>query len=339
MTSPVPEKAGSGVTASPRRWWLPLVKLVLTVGLTWLILRGAGIRVAEAWTIDWTLVGFDIALLTLSVLLLFVTFAIGGVLWSRILVAFGEAGIGMVAGAAILLVASLGRYVPGKIVQMAGLAVLARRRGLSGIRATAAAITAQAISLLGAAAVGGWVALRSADLSGERGLVAGLAIVTGLTAFVYCGGVGALLRWTLRRSGHTGDPPHPDGPRLLLVLPGYILNWMVYGAAFFCLSRGLGLELGLWSATASFAAAYFVGYIVVIAPAGIGVREGALVSLLAPTLGGEAAIVLATLQRVWITAVELAGAAAGAFVLRRPVAPGGATHAGSEPRSSNAGPV
>lgn len=312
------------------KWGMPLLKLVLTVAVTWLILRGAGVRLAEAWSVDWTLVQLNLPLLALSVGLLFVTFAIGAAMWRHILLAFGEARITVTQGAAILLIAGLGRYVPGKIAQLAGLAVLARRRGMSGIRATTASVTTQVINLLGAAAVGGWIIFRSAGLLGEGSLAAGLAIVVGLAAFLYFGGVGVVLRWILRRSGHTGELPHPDGRRLLLLLPASILNWLVYGAAFVCLSRGLGLEIGFGEGTSAFATAYFAGYVVLFAPAGIGVREGALVSFLAPTLGGQAAIVLAALQRVWITATELAGAAVGAFVLRAAAADAGTAATGRE---------
>ncbi len=302
--------------ATTRRWWVLPVKLVLTAAVTWLILRGAGIRLAEAWTVDWALVRLNVPLLILSVLLLSATFGIAAVLWSRVLEEFGEASIGVAEGTAILLIANLGRYVPGKIVQLAGLAVLARRRGLSGVRATAAAITSQIVNLLGAAAVGGGVALWSADLSGGGSLAAGLAIVAAMIAFLSFGGVGVLLRWALRRSGHDGDLPRPDGRRLLLLLPWYVVNWMVHGAAFACMCLGLGFAPGYWIGTTAFAAAYFAGYVVLFAPAGIGIRESALVVLLTPVVGAQAGVVLAALQRVWMTAVELLGAGAGALVLR-----------------------
>ena len=313
-----PGEGVKGIPAARNRWWVPLVKLVLTVGVTWLILRGAGVRLAEVGTVDWTLVRLDMRFLVLSVVLLFATFGLAAVLWSRNLVEFGERGVSVAEGAAILLVANLGRYVPGKILALAGVGVLARRRGMSGVRATAAAVTTQMVNLLGAAAVGGWVVVWSADFSEAWRVAAGIAIVAGLGGFLYFGGAGALLRWVLRRSGHTGDLPDPSGRSLLRLLPGYILNWLVHGAAFVCLSRGLGLDTGFWVGTTAFAAAYFVGYIVLVAPAGAGVRESGLVLLLAPLLGHEASLVLAALQRVWITAAELLGAAAGAFVLRRP---------------------
>lgn len=314
-------EGGKGRAAARKRWWVPLVKLVLTVGVTWLILWGAGIRLAEVGTVDWAMVRPDVPYLLLSVALLFVTFGIAAVLWSRNLVEFGERRVGVAEGAAILLVANLGRYVPGKILALAGVAVLARGRGMSGVRATGAAVTAQMVNLLGAAVVGGWVAVWSAGLSEAWKVAVGMTIVAGLSGFLYFGGAGALLRRVLRRSGHTGELSDSSGRSLLRLLPGYIVNWVVHGAAFVCLSRGIGPDLGFGVGTTAFAAAYFMGYVVVIAPGGLGIRESALTVLLTPILGMEASVVLAVLQRVWITAVELVGAAAGAVVLCRPAVP------------------
>lgn len=311
-------EGGTGGRIARKRWWVLPVKLVLTVGVTWLILWGAGIRLAEVGKVEWGLVRLDVPYLLLSVALLFATFGIAAVLWSRNLVEFGERRVGVVEGSAILLIANLGRYVPGKVLALAGVAVLARRRGMSGVRATGAAVTAQMVNLLGAAAVGGWVVVWWVDASRTWEVALGAVVAAGLLAFLYFGGAGTLLRWILRRSGHTGELPDPSGRSLLRLLPGYVLNWMVHGAAFFCLSRGLGLDIGFWKATTAFAAAYFLGYVIMIAPGGLGVRESGLTALLTPVLGFDASLILAALQRVWITGAELLGAAAGVVVLRRP---------------------
>ena len=331
-------EGGDGGRATRKRWWVPLVKLVLTVGVTWLILRGAGIRLSEVWAVDWTLVRLDVPYLILSVALLVVTFGIASVLWSRNLVAFGERAVSVSEGAAILLIANLGRYVPGKILALAGVAVMARRRGLSGVRATAAAVTAQMLNLLAAAVVGAWVAVWSAGLSETWRIVAGAAIVAGLAGFLFLGGAGASLRWVLRRSGHHDELPDPGGRDLLRLLPGYVVFWLVFGGAFACLARGLGMDIGFGIGTTAFAVAYFAGYVVLFAPVGLGIREGALVGLFTPVIGMEASVVLSALQRVWITAVEIVGAGVGAIVLRRP-APSASAHPGTEvPEPAPGGP-
>ena len=315
------EREEKGSAALRGRWWVRPAKVVLTVGVTWLILRGAGIRLAELGTVDWALVRLDAPYLILSVTLLFAAFGIAAALWSRNLAELGERRVGVVEGAAILLIANLGRYVPGKILALAGVAMLGRRRGLSGAKATVAAVTAHMMHLLAAAAVGGWAVLWTADLPERWIVAAGLGIVAALAAALYGDWIGTLSRRILRRAGRTRDMPRPARRNLLLQFPGYVGHWVVLGGAFVCLGRSLGLEIGFAFGTATFAAAYFAGYVFVLAPAGIGIRESALVALLNPAVGLEASLVLAAMQRVWITAGEMLGAAGGALVLRRPAGP------------------
>lgn len=313
-------QGGGTGRAGTRRWWMLPLKLLLAAGITWLILRGAGLTLAEAWEVDWSVVRPNAPLLVLSVALLLVTFVIPAALWSRVLVAFGEKPVPVVQATAMLLIANLGRYVPGKVVQVAGLAVLARRAGMSGVRATGAAIAAQILNLMGAAILGGWVAYQVAGSTGLTGVVVGFGAVLALGAFLYLGGAAAILRWILSRVGHTGELPADAGRRLLRWVPGYVLNWLVFGAAFASLAAGLGLPIPFGFAATAFAAAYFAGYVSLL-PAGIGVREGSLVFLLTPLLGPGPSVVLAALQRVWTTAAELLAAGAGAWVLRAPEAP------------------
>ena len=297
-----------------RAWGPVLAKLLLTVAATWLILRLAGIGASEIGAIDWSRVTPHPLPLALSVALLAATHPITAALWCRVLDEFGEPGVRLADAAAILLVANLGRYLPGKIMQLAGVGILARQRGLSATKATSAAIANQILNMVAAALCGGWLI---ATRMGTTGVLVGLLAVLAAAALLYFGGAGALLGWVLRRTGSADDLPRPSGRRLALLLPGYLFNWAVHGLAFACLARGVGMETGLVVATTAFAAAYFAGYIALFAPAGIGVRESGLAGLLAPVVGAEAGVVLAALQRIWITGVELVGAAIGVLVLRR----------------------
>jgi uncharacterized membrane protein YbhN (UPF0104 family) len=89
---------------------------------------------------------------------------------------------------------------------------------------------------------------------------------------------------------------------------GYAASWLVLGAAFL-------LFVGAFHPAAAVApryiagtvaAAYLVGYLFVFVPAGIGVREGAMLLLLQqvmPEIG--AALVVSVLSRIWFTAAEL----------------------------------
>ena len=308
-------QGGSGPGDS-RRWGFAVVKVAIAIALTWLILRAAGFRLAEAGSsVDWSLLRPDIPLLLLSGGALFAAFALQARLWSWLLTHFGGPPLRPAVATAMILVANMGRYIPGKIFQLAGLALLAKREGVSGVQAGVAAVTGQALNLLAAALVGGWAAYAAGSISEGIGLAAGLAVVLAVGVLVGAGGAERVLRWLLKRGGHEADVVLPGRRVLGLCLAGYVAGWAAYGLAFFWLTRGAGLDVPLVTAITAFSGAYFVGYISLV-PGGIGVREGGLALLLAPVLGFQASLMLAGLQRVWITVGELLGAVGGAVLLK-----------------------
>ena len=307
-------RGGSGPGDS-RRWGVAVVKVAIAIALTWLILRAAGFRLAEAGaSVDWTLLQPDIPVLLLSVGALFAAFALQARLWAWLLTHFGGPSVRLGVATAMILVANMGRYIPGKVFQLAGLALLAKREGVSGVQAGVAAVTGQVLNLLAAALVGGWATYAAGSISEGIGLAAGLAVVFAVAVLVGAGGAERVLHWLLRRGGHEADVALPGRKVLGLCLAGYIVGWAVYGLAFFWLTRGAGLDVPLVTAITAFSGAYFVGYISLV-PGGIGVREGGLALLLAPVLGPHS-LMLAGLQRVWITVGELLGAVGGAVLLK-----------------------
>ena len=301
-----------------RRWTVGLARAALTIALTWLILRAAGFRFAEAGSmIDWTLLRIDPASLLASVAALAGAFALQAWLWARLLVQFGGPPVPLAVATSMILLANMGRYIPGKVFQLAGLALLAKREGMSAVQAGVAAVAGQLLNLLAAALVGGWAAYASSAMPEGIGLGAGLVVALGIAVLIGFGGAGRMLRWALRRSGHEDRVAVPERKILALCLGGYIAGWAAYGLAFFWLARGTGLDIPLATAITAFSGAYLVGYLAFFAPGGIGVREGGLYVLLMPVLGPQGSLMLAGLQRVWITAGELGGALGGAMVLRK----------------------
>jgi len=110
-------------------------------------------------------------------------------------------------------------------------------------------------------------------------------------------------------------------------LPGFALllamQWLAYGAAFRLLAIGLlgdaGVAQGSWGFyITAFTESYLAGVIAVFAPAGLLVREAALISILTPVLGGADAVILAVGARIWHTALELLS---GLAVLTIPIPP------------------
>jgi uncharacterized membrane protein YbhN (UPF0104 family) len=221
--------------------------------------------------------------------------------WRRILVGWGQS-LSFRSASRIWFLANLGRYIPGKVWSVAGMVVLAQREGVEPWAATASAVAVQAIG------IGTAVAIVAAAAPGSESALR-LSIAAALAV-----GTMALLAWEfatrqIRRLVPRFDELRPISVGVLLVSIGLTLGgWLLYGASFWALGRGLGLpELGLPIAAAVFALGYILGLLALFAPGGAGVREVTFIALLTPTLGAGPAIGLSLASRLVLTLTEAAG--------------------------------
>jgi hypothetical protein len=248
-----------------------------------------------------------------SVLIVLATYGVQIESWRRVLAGWGQ-HLPYRSAARIWCLANLGRYVPGKIWSVAGMVVMVQRTGVESWAAAAAAVVMQALAF-GTGALAATLALPAAEF-GPR-LAVGLAVALGLLLAM---GSAKLMR--LANRFLTGVTLRPLPPAALLT--GGVLmfvGWLGYGLAFWALGRGLGVPgLPIPAAVSVFAAGYLLGWIAIILPAGVGVREGVFLQLLRPLIGAGGAVVLSVGSRLVLTATEL-GAAALAVALTRLAAP------------------
>jgi Lysylphosphatidylglycerol synthase TM region len=111
------------------------------------------------------------------------------------------------------------------------------------------------------------------------------------------------------------------GTRAILGLAlGYAVYWVLTGLAFAALVRAMfplpASDVPL--AIAGYSASYAVGFLSLLTPGGLGVREGVLVLALAPVMPAGPALVVALVSRLWMMLFELLGAVA-AYALERAV--------------------
>jgi uncharacterized membrane protein YbhN (UPF0104 family) len=297
-----------------RRVLVRLGQLALTVVVTWFILERLGPGIGAMAASEVANVTPRWAWIAAACLLLAAGYATSALIWGRMVRDLGGPRLAPADAVRIYLVANLGRYVPGKLWQIAGLALLARGKGVPPSVATAAAFVGQAVALAGAMLIA-LIALAQAPPP-----LAGLApfALVGTAAVVLVVTIPGIFRPLLRlwMRWVPGDAPAEvpigalEGLRWLAL---YTLNWGGYALAFWLLMRGLSLPGSPLVLGPAFAAAYVVGYLALFAPAGLGVREGAMVVLLSPIVGAGAAALAAVVARVWTTVVEVVPA--GAFWL------------------------
>lgn len=299
-----------------------LLQLAATLLVTWFVVTKAGLRLSALTEVD--LSGWDPSWLLLgaSVVLLLGGYFATGYLWGHIVEDLGGPHLAPTLSVRLFMIANLGRYVPGKVWQIAGLAALGRQVGVPGATATAAAVLGQGIALASATLIGlGSVWTLAGDAAWRWAvpgvLLGGMAL--GLSSPVFDSVTGAWFR--VARSER---PPGLTPSRAVGWLVIGLASWIVYTGAFYVLVLGLGFDSPLLATMSAFAAAYVLGYVMVFAPAGIGVREGFLIALLSPQIGAGPAGALAVIARVWTTLVEIVPAAAfWARHLTMPVREGG----------------
>jgi uncharacterized membrane protein YbhN (UPF0104 family) len=203
---------------------------------------------------------------------------------------------------------NLGRYLPGKIWQLTGLAAYLRARGDSGATGVAVSLALQAVTLLTGLAIG--VAFAGSELVTAVGPWRLLLLVVFLLLCAQPAAIRALTRLggrVLREPG-SGDIPLPQRDLGVVVLL-LVSVWAVTGLGFWALLHGLVGPGGpsMLVATGVYAASYVIGYLVLIAPGGLVVREGMmtglLVSLASMPVGVAAAVAVAA--RLWMTLAEV----------------------------------
>ncbi len=254
--------------------------------------------------LDWQLrlLPFVLSLLGISLI-----FLVNTQIWRMVVLAIGGVSIRPWRAAYVWFISNLGRYLPGKVWQIAGMAVMARAEGLSAMDAAASSVLNQVLLLLAGSVVG--LALFPASLAGRfesllqwTWLAAPLLLV-----FLHPGLLNRLLDLAARLAG---KPPVSSRLRFRDLLVWFILNvlvWLGYGLCFHWFIRSLipGVELSWTESTGIYAVGYIIGFLVVVAPGGIGVREGMFTVLLTASLGSVAATVVALISRIWLTLAEL----------------------------------
>ncbi|HLG05137.1 MAG TPA: lysylphosphatidylglycerol synthase domain-containing protein [Gemmatimonadales bacterium] len=263
-----------------------------------------------------------------SLLLVLATYAVLAESWRRMLMGWGGGGaggqrLGFLTAARVWVISSMGKYLPGKVWALAGMAVLAARRGISPAAATGSALVLQVVSLgTGALLVGatGIVALE-AHRPGIR-LALGVilaASAAGLVVVMTPALAGRLLGRFTREPGQRLTPrPGAVG----FGIAANLAAWTTYGLALWCLARGTlpSAGLPLTDAVGGFAGSYIAGLLFLLAPGGLGVREGVFVWMLQDRIGPANALALAGVSRIGMTLADVL--AALPFVFAKPGAPG-----------------
>jgi uncharacterized membrane protein YbhN (UPF0104 family) len=261
-------------------------------------------RRADSLHPDWLLV-------LASAALVLATYALLVHAWRSLVAAWGSR-LGFWQASRIWSVSNLGRYLPGKVWSIAAMGLLSRKAGVSAGAASGAAVAGTLVNLAAGFAVmlvAGLPVLRSVAPGGAGAAVA-IAVAATLGLLLLPVTLAPALRLVARLLGREVLVREAPARVLWLVVASNVAAWVGYGVAFRVLATALApASAGNWlEYVAVFTGSYLAGYLAIVIPGGIGVREVAMVSSMT-ALGLATPVeawLLAFVSRLWLTVLEVA---------------------------------
>ncbi|RJL30494.1 lysylphosphatidylglycerol synthase domain-containing protein [Bailinhaonella thermotolerans] len=237
------------------------------------------------------------------------------VAWRDILAGLGSP-LPLRVASRVLFVGQLAKYIPGSVWSFAAMAELGRDHKATARGIFAATVLGLATSLACA------LALAAATLPLVSGAAAAdyawmMALAPVVLVCLHPRIVGFFLN-LLFRILRREPLPLPTVRTMARAAAWTMLGWLLYGVHLWLLladvrDGGWGLYL---VAAGAYGLAWSTGILTVVIPAGIGVREGAMVLALTPVLDPGRALAIAIVSRVAFTLADVAWAGLG-FVLGR----------------------
>ncbi len=305
---------------APRRSRKARSLLAVKVALVAVALLLAGQAIASQWdrvrgnlgalSLGWTSLSAGLALAGL------VTIALA---WREVLAALGSPLPTGVAGR-VFLIAQLGKYIPGSVFALAGQMELATRYDVPRRRAGTASLVTLGLNVM-AGGVVALVALPLLPTSSAQPYLPALLLLP-LAGLLHPRPLNALLDRGLRLLRRPGLDQPLTGRGIARALGWCLSSWVLLGLHVWALCRDVGAQAPVAAlAVTGFAAAWLVGFLVVLAPAGFGPREAVLVGVLGGSLAGGsgAALVVAAVSRLILVVADVALAGLAWLVGHSPV--------------------
>jgi uncharacterized membrane protein YbhN (UPF0104 family) len=245
------------------------------------------------------------------------TVSCSALIWRTALADLGDR-LPLTSAAEIFLLGQLGKYLPGSVWPMVMQAELGARYKVSRRRTLAASVVTLLVSLISGLLLIVLTLPFLPDVGGDLRWVGLLALP--LAALLLPGVLGRALDVGLRAIRREPLGARTTVAGMLVATVWALIGWCCSCVQLMALSVPLGLPLNARSVAlvlGGYPLAWVVGLAVVIAPAGAGARETALVAVLSGSLPTAAALVVALLSRLMFAAADLALAGVAVLAARR----------------------
>jgi glycosyltransferase 2 family protein len=234
--------------------------------------------------------------------------------WQALLAGLGSPIRTTTAGR-IFFIGQLGKYIPGSVWPVLTQMELGARANVPRPRSAGASVLTMVLSLASGLLVAA-ATLPFAHYSADYDWV--FILVPVILVCLYPRVLNPLLNWLFKLTKRPGLDQPVTLTMLGKALAWSFLAWIANGVQIWILAEKLGAPAGrtVLLALGGYAFAWCVGFVIVIDPAGAGIREVLLVAALSPVLGAGPAFAVALVSRAVNTISDLLVAGAAAF--RRP---------------------
>lgn len=246
----------------------------------------------------------------------------GGMMTWRSLLADLGSPLPFRSAAKVFFVGQLGKYIPGSLWPVLAQMEMGRELGVPRSRSAAAFFLTLPVQLGSGLVISGVTLL--ASLPGSAAPYAWVFLLIPVLAVVFEPRViNALLTFGLRRLGREPLERPLTRAGMLTALGWALLGWTAYGLHLAAIVHDFGLSGAslIPFSVGAFALSWCLGIMTFVVPAGAGVREVAMVVVLAPVLGEGPAITVALCSRIVIILGDLVCAGAAGVAARRDVGP------------------
>ncbi|WP_131746518.1 lysylphosphatidylglycerol synthase domain-containing protein [Frankia sp. Cppng1_Ct_nod] len=245
--------------------------------------------------------------------------------WRSLLVGLG-AVLPLRAAVRVFFVGQVGKYIPGSVWPVLAQMELSRDHGVSRTKAASASLIVLALAVPCGGVVAA-VTLPFASATALRHYAFALLVVPVFAVLLYPPVLSRLLAFAFRLLRRPPLEQELAGRRVLAAAGWLLASFVSSGVATWLLARDLGPSVHgprlLLLSTGGYALAWTAGFLVLVVPAGAGVREAVLILALAPALASGPATLLALVIRLFVTVADLLWAAVGMMLRPRAGGRGG----------------
>src|SRR5215469_5355051 len=265
------------------RWLAVVNRIAASRAVRWGFVVVAVGLAAYALASDWTAIRDALAHLGLwsvagALLAVLLAYAVTVQVWRLLLASLGSP-LPYTAAAKVLLVGQIGKYVPGSVWPVLASMELGKAHQVPRSRSGSASILQMILSLM----TGLIVAMVTLPfVAGSLPYWWALLAVPILLVGLYPRVLNAIIGRLLRAAGQPSPETQLTVGDLLRPMAWSLISWLFYGLQIWILAVRLGAPPGKTAllAVGAFAFAWSVGFVVVFAPAGAGIRDVLLLVLL-----------------------------------------------------------